>query len=249
MKIKRLFLLISVLCFSLLFTGCCEPVYTMTGEEEALITLYASKTVSKFNKNQQMGIANARVKEGELDDSYEADETAEETQQPIDEGSTEVELDPETGEPIVSEGQEVATEDAADTGFSVTDAFGIEGVEFTCSEFDVTTEYKTSNFVLSHVNGKQYLVLSIEASNTSDESVDFSALGDRSYSLSLNGGEKSSTQFTPLSNDLANYDGILAAGDKKSFILVFLFNDSSVENISSLELFVTSDGTTRGTTI
>ena len=44
---------------------------------------------------------------------------------------------------------------------------------------------------------------------------------NRTYSLSLNGGEKSSVQYTPLSNDLANYDGILAAGDTKSFVLVF----------------------------
>jgi hypothetical protein len=99
------------------------------------------------------------------------------------------------------------------------------------------------------VKGKKYLVLSIEASNTSSSSVDFSNYSDRKYSLSLNGGEKSGTQYTPLSNDLANYDGILAAGDKKTFILVFQFNNSSVENITSLELYVTSDGTTRGTTI
>ena len=35
----------------------------------------------------------------------------------------------------------------------------------------------------------------------------------------------------------------------KDMILVFSFSNSSVEDISSLELYVTSDGTTRGTTI
>ena len=33
MKIKRVFFFISVLCFSLLFTGCGEPLYAMTDEE------------------------------------------------------------------------------------------------------------------------------------------------------------------------------------------------------------------------
>ena len=252
MKIKRLFLLISLMCFSLLFTGCGEALYTMTAEEEAVITLYASKTVSKFNKNQMTGIANARVRDGELDDDYEADETEEAVEET--EENTEIEYDPETGEPIVSEDEEITdetTEDssAEDTGYSLTDAIEIDGVEFTCSEFDVAADYKTNNFVLSQVSGKKYVVLSIKAENTSDSSVDFSNYTGRTYSLSLNGGTKASTQYTPLSNDLANYDGILAAGETKSFILVFLFSDSSVENITSLELFVTSEDTTRGTTI
>ncbi|SOB91758.1 hypothetical protein [Pseudobutyrivibrio ruminis] len=252
MKIKRFFLLISVMCFSLLFTACGEPLYTMTEEEEAVITAYASKTVSKFNKNQTTGIANARVKPGELDDEYAPDETdSEETEEAIDEENTEVEYDPETGEPIVTDETEEGTaeEGSEDAGYSMTDAIEIPGVEFTCAEFDVAADYKTNNFVLSQVSGKKYVVLSIEAKNTSDSSVDFSKYTGRTYNLSLNGGAKESTQYTPLSNDLANYDGILAAGESKSFILVFLFSDSSVENISSLELFITSDGTTRGTTI
>ncbi len=249
MKIKSIILLISIMCFSLFFTGCGEALYSMTDEEEAVITLYASKTVSKFNKNQTIGIANARVKEGELDDEYEAEETEDETEEIIDEENTEVEYDPETGEPIEIEGEETSEEETEDAGYSFTEAIDIEGVEFTCSEFEVSNDYKTPNFVLSEISGKQYLVLTITAKNTSENSVDFSNYTDRSYSLSLNGGEKSSTQYTPLSNDLANYDGILAAGDTKTFILVFLFSDSSVENITSLELFVTSDGSTRGTTI
>ncbi|SFN97001.1 hypothetical protein SAMN05216351_102134 [Pseudobutyrivibrio sp. JW11] len=252
MKIKRFFLLISVMCFSLLFTACGEPLYTMTEEEEAVITAYASKTVSKFNKNQTTGIANARVKAGELDDEYEPDEAeSEETEEVIDEENTEVEYDPETGEPIVTDETEEGTDEegSEDAGYSMTDAIEIPGVEFTCSEFDVTSDYKTNNFVLQQVSGKKYIVLSIEAKNTSDSSVNFSNYTGRTYNLSLNGGTKASTQYTPLSNDLANYDGILAAGESKSFILVFLFSDSSVENISSLELFITSDGTTRGTTI
>ena len=250
MEFKRIFLLISIMCFSLLFTGCGEPLYEMTEEEEAIITLYASKAVSKFNKNQTIGIANARVRPGELDESYEPNEEEEIVDNSEGE-EAEVEIDPETGEPITSaeDSEEGENEESSDSGYSFTNAVDIAGVEFTCSEFDVSSEFKTPNYVLSQVSGKQYLVLSIEAENTSDSAVDFSKYSNRTYSLSLNGGDKSDVQFTPLSNDLANYDGILAAGDKKTFILVFLFSDSSVENISSLELFVTSDGTTRGTTI
>lgn len=239
--------------FSLMFTGCGEPLYAMTEEEEAIITAYASKAVSKFNENQTIGIANARVRTGELDEDYSQDEKEEEEATEVTEGEEQVEIDPETGEPIApAEGEaegEASEDSSADGGYSFTDAMNIEGVEFTCSEFDVTPEYKTKSFLLEKVSGKKYLVLSITAKNTSKSSVDFSKYADRSYSLSLNGGEKTKTEFTPLGNDLNNYDGLLAAGDTKSLVLVFLFSDSSVENITSLELFVTSEDTTRGTTI
>lgn len=253
MKIKRFCLLISIMSFSLMFTGCGEPLYAMTEEEEAIITAYASKAVSKFNENQTIGIANARVRTGELDEDYSQDEKEEEEATEVTEGEEQVEIDPETGEPIApAEGEaegEASEDSSADGGYSFTDAMNIEGVEFTCSEFDVTPEYKTKSFLLEKVSRKKYLVLSITAKNTSKSSVDFSKYADRSYSLSLNGGEKTKTEFTPLGNDLNNYDGLLAAGDTKSLVLVFLFSDSSVENITSLELFVTSEDTTRGTTI
>ena len=246
MKIKRFVLLITIMCFSLNATACGEALYEMTDEEEAVITLYAAKAVSKFNENQTVGIANARVKPGELDD----EETQEETAQ-LEEEKQEPEIDPETGEPIVADDSLNQEEEdtTSDAGYSFTDAIDVAGVEFTCAEFDVSTEFKTDNYVLTQVSGKRYLILSIEAENTSGSDVDFSEYTDRTYSLALNGGEKTESQFTPLSNDLSNFDGILAAGDTKSFILVFLFNNSSVENITSLELYVTSDGTTRGTTI
>lgn len=255
MKIKSLGLLISILSISFLFTGCGEPLMEMTAEEEAIITAYASKAVSKFNKNQTIGIANARVREGELDEEYSPDEPEEVTD---DEALEQPEIDPETGEPInvdassekTEESQEETAEDSSqDLGYSFTEAIGIEGVEFSCSEFDVSEEFKTKKFFMEKVSGKKYVVLSIEAKNTSDKSVDFSQYKDKSYSLSLNGKDKASASFTPLGNDLVNYDGILAAGDKKSLILVFQFSDSSVENITSMDLFVTSEGTTRGTTI
>ena len=253
MKIKRCMLLICVSCISLLATGCGELLYTMTAEEESIITLYASKTVSKFNKNQTTGICNARVKAGELEEEYEAtvDEENPSEEQPVDEEN--VQIDPETGEPIeIPDDTESSTSEdgGSDAGLSFTDAVDIEGVTFDCSSFDVATEFKPSqSFVLTEVNGKKYVILYVTATNTTDSAVDFSNYTDREYSLSINGGEKVSTQFTPVSNDLARFDGSLAAGASKDMILVFSFSNSSVEDISSLELYVTSDGTTRGTTI
>ncbi|SDZ79157.1 hypothetical protein SAMN02910384_00112 [Pseudobutyrivibrio sp. ACV-2] len=256
MKINRILLVTSVLCFSLLGTGCGDSLYQMSSEEEAIIALYSAKAVAKFNKNQITGIANARVRKGELDEEYkpsEEEEVAEAIEGEDNSEETETQIDPETGEPIIADDADEgaqAGQDGNSNGLSFTDAVGVDGVDFVCSEFDVSIEYKpTDSFILSRVNGKQYVILSIEASNTTEADVDFSGISKRTYSLSLNGGEKTNAVFTPLANDLANFKGKLGAGESKKFILVFLFSNSAVENISSLELFVTSDDSTRGTAI
>lgn len=251
MKIKRNLLLICVFCISIMVTGCGDPLFVMTAEEESIITLYASKTVSKFNKNQSTGICNARVKTGELDEDYEADQETEEEvpenpeeETPLDEENP----DMETGT-IDEEIPDSETEvDSEESGYSFTNAMGIDGVEFSFSSFDVSDVFQTSAYATNKVNGKKYVVLHIDAVNNSGSSVDFSTISDRTYSLSI-GEEKAEVVCVPVSNNLDTYDGVMKSGAEKSFVLVFLFNESSLENMSSLELFVTSDGTTRGTTI
>ncbi|SDH48174.1 hypothetical protein SAMN05421493_101650 [Pseudobutyrivibrio sp. 49] len=258
MKTNRIFLMISVLCFSLFATGCGEQLYEMTSEEEAIISLYASKAVAKFNKNQVIGIANARVKKGELDEDYEPDEEQADDEA-LEEADTGETIDPETGEVIPPEGEpgedseaqegaeEQAQEDVSvEAGYSFTNAVDISGVEFTCSKFDVSSDFKTSSFYMKPASGKKYLTLYIDAVNTTDGTVDFSQYSGRTYSLSLNGGEKNKAQITMLPNDLSSYKGTMSGKEKKTFVIVFSFSNSAVENISSVELYVTSDGATRG---
>ncbi|MCR5416383.1 MAG: DUF5067 domain-containing protein [Pseudobutyrivibrio sp.] len=259
MKIKRTMLLISIVSFSLLSTGCGTPLFVMTEDEEAVITMYAASMVSKFNKNQTIGVANARIREGELDEAYglapDSEEESTEPEVTDDENiSEEPQIDPETGETIAVEdetGEETAEEtESADAGYSFTDAIGIEGMEFTCSDFNVSDEFKPSSaFVLTQVSGKKYVVLNIKGTNTSDSSINFKDLGSRKFSLSINGGSAEQTQYTPLSNDLSTFDGTIKAGDSKSFVLVFLFSNSTVEDISSIQLNVSDGDQTRGTTI
>ncbi len=261
MKTNRIILAISVLCFSLLATGCGEPLYELTSEEEDIISLYASKAVAKFNENQVVGIANARVKKGELDEDYVPDEEDQTDDEAVGEENTGETIDPETGEVIPPQSeseenveaqseegaQEQTQEDTSvEGGYSFTNAVDIAGVDFTCSKFDVSSDYKTSSFYMKPASGKKYLVLYIDAENTTDGTIDFKEYSGRTYSLSLNGGEKSKAQVTLLPNDLSSYKGTMAGKEKKSFVIVFSFSNSAVENISSVELFVTNEGSTRG---
>ena len=246
MNFKRFYVTLCLCLVSLMFTGCGDTLYTMTADEETTVVLYAAKMVAKFNKNQTTGVCNARIRDGELDEAYGISSDSDENEEINDDISSDVsEVDPETGEEITSEGD---LEGNADTGLSFTDAIGIEGMEFSCSSFDVVDEFQTEYFVLTRVSGEKYLVLYIDGTNTTDETIDFSELSTRSYKLSV-GGSTSSTQNTFLDNDLSTFDGVIDASDSMEFILVFQFNSSELEDISSLSLLVDDNGQTRGTTI
>lgn len=233
-KPVSLFLLLAI-CLSIGFTGCGQEVYSLTEDEETTIALYAAKIVTKYNINQTTGICNARIKAGELDAvSSDASDTT-------DASAT---YNESTGELIAADNT------SSDAGYSFTDAIGIEGMDFTCSTFDVCSEFQASkSFILTEESGKKYLILYIDGINNSSQDIDFSALGSRTYNLSINSSADADSQLTILNNDLTSYSDVISAGDSKSFVLVFQFANSDVENITSLQLNVTSDGSTRGTTL
>ena len=245
MKFRRLALLSSVLCFSILATGCGEALYTMTDTEEETIALYAAKIISKYNVNQTTGICNARIRDGELDEAYgiTADDSSGDDNTEDFEDFSSGDLNTADGE----DGENSENIDVSD-GYSFTDAIGIEGCDFTCSSFDVTSEYKaSSSFVLTEVKGKKYLVLYINGENISDNDITFD--GNMDFTLKVNGSVSSSTQETFLSNDLSTFDGTIKSGEQKEFVLVFQFANSEVGEISSLDLEVTNNGVTRGVTL
>ena len=113
--------------------------------------------------------------------------------------------------------------------------------------FDVCDEYKASSkFVLTQEQGKKYLVLYIEGKNISDGDIEISR--GNHYELIVDGNKSASTK-TYVSKDLANFKGTVEKGATKDYILVFQYDNSSVEDISSVSLQVTNNGETRGTTI
>lgn len=239
MKFKRLLMLVMVFCFSICTTGCGEALYTMTDKEEEVVALYAAKMVTKFNKNQTTGICNARVKDGELPTNDVDDEIP--VEDLVDNNPV---VDPDTGDIVSGNTEELDISE----GYSFTDAIGVDGMEFSCSSFDVTEEFNTSSsFVLTQVKGKKYLVLYIDGVNTTGDDISFNSKGVK-YSLTI-GGNTSSTQFSFASNDLSTFDGKVSAGESKQFVLVFQFNNSIVENISSLSLEVSDNGEVRVVTL
>ncbi|MCF0131452.1 MAG: hypothetical protein HUJ71_06965 [Pseudobutyrivibrio sp.] len=244
MRIKRLILTVVLICFALGSTGCGEALYTMTEEEETVVTLYAAKMVSKFNKNQTIGVCNARVRPGELDDGYGT--TAEEN---IDEPQ---EVAPEVipNQDNLGETDNSQQDVSLNFGYSLTEVIGISGMEFSLDSFEVMNEYKASDyFVLTAGSGKKYLVLHFTGKNTSDAAIelDMGSVKGTTYKLYVNGAASATAQKTVLLEDLSSYFGTVSAGEEKEFVLIFQFSDSQVEDVSSIALEVTLDGITKAT--
>lgn len=243
---KRIVLTIIAICSSLCITGCGEALYTMTPEEETIVSLYAAKMVSKFNKNQLTGIANARVRQGELDEvrGISSEEEVAEVEAP-DYTADELEAMYQEG---ISENNE--ENESIPSGFDLNQAMGIEGIDFSITSLDVTNEFAAnSSFVLTEVTGKVYVVLKITGTNVSSGEVNFADYSAADYALSINGSSKFKTQYSFLDNDLSVFSGSIAEGESEDFVLVFQTDTATASDIKSINLEVTRDGENRGTTI
>ncbi|MCR4693814.1 MAG: hypothetical protein K5773_00640 [Pseudobutyrivibrio sp.] len=265
MKFKRALLLISIMSFSLFSTGCGEALYTMTDEEETIITLYSAKIVNKFNKNQTIGIANARIRPGELDEAYAArgidnpytaenealnyNQDATSSEEPTDTQNPDLE-NPELANGDTNPSQQAESGPSIDYSYSLTDAIGIGDLDFEYTGMDIDPSPDISKFYAIYAeSGKTFVVLHLDATNNTNSSVNFGDFDGNKYGLSVNNSSLYECYKTVVSNDLSIYNGSIEPGETKSFLLVFQLSSSSVSDTSSLGLSVDNNGNIRGTII
>lgn len=236
-------------CLVLMLTGCGETLYSMTEQEEDAIVYYSAKMVSKYNKCQTNGICNARVKDGELGDYDENDTPSDPTLDDAVEKLAQVVFDAADGN--VEGLLENTDEPAVHEGLSLSDTIGVSGIDFVLNGFAVSEEYKaSSSYILTKSVGKKYLVLNVTGTNKTSDSIDLDTTGDYSFKLIVNGGATAtSLQNTFLPNDLTGFKGSIKKDESHDFVLLFQFPDKDVENITNVDLEVTSGGSTRSTAL
>lgn len=271
MKIKKLLMFCLLICFMFGTTGCGDRLYELTDEESDIITIYAAKTVSKYNIRTGQGMCNAYVRDGELKFGNEVDNTTAQTPQNQDDvlNSLDQLLDELSGNnssssdsdntvvqnPGSSDGgnnnSSAPATGTVTSGLALSDTLAVDGVDFTLSTFDVTDVYNAgSYFALTARNGYKYLVLNIKAKNktTSPVAIDMLSRGSK-YILTVNGSHKQASQTTILLNDLSTYKGTLGAGESKDMALLFMFPNDQLSTIDSVGFSVETNGTTRSTTL
>ncbi|MCR5101578.1 MAG: hypothetical protein K6B41_09505 [Butyrivibrio sp.] len=111
------------------------------------------------------------------------------------------------------------------------------GLSLTYTGYYVSNSYPQDDdvFVISAGSGKKLLVLSFRVTNESSSSVNLDMVKvNPHFQVILNGENIGYTSITMLENDLSSYSGTIAAGEKKTLVLVKEISDSDAKGIDSL---------------
>ncbi len=227
-----LFALSILFCMTL--TGCGSTLYSLTDEEEQFIVDYSAKLVAKYNKATDVGVTRVYAAEEEETDSSDDESPSEDMNSSPTSSS---DLDGSSGQVADVENAESA---------SLTDAIGIEGLEFRYNSYDLETEYNDSDLVmLKAASGKIYLVMNFTVTNSGTNACDLDLLSlSPSFTATINGTTSAGCESTILMDDFTTYQGTLSSGASEDLVLLFSFSSSAVEDISNLELYATVNGQT-----
>lgn len=245
---KRIYGLLG-LCV-LLLCGCDEKLTSLTAEEEDIVAMYAAKVVAKHNVRLGQGVMRYRGKIEE-EASEEEEEQVEDIEEPAVSAAS---SDTESGDPVAEDAAGTAEPASSAYGdaepaddsipqVELSDALGIEGVQFVYQGVQVPKSLRLSSYYTlpDPKPGKKYVVASYDAANSTDRSVSVSVAALRpSFSASLNG--ETANAGMVLDHDLVTYEGTLEPGGSERLILLFEFSEAAASDLSDFNLQVSVDG-------
>lgn len=250
---KRLGLKIGVLlCASLLMMGCGNTIPELTEEQQDLVVEYAASTLLKYNKNYEGRLLDKtvlEVEEAKIDAREE--KIAAMQKEKLEKAKLNQKTDSSQKKTETASGGDVTdnSQTNVNTYTTIEEFLGLEQVTFTYTGYEVADDYPEQGenlfFVMNATEGKKLLVLKFKAENVSNEEaiLNMSQVGAR-YKVSVE-GEAKNALTTMLLNDLAYYQGTLAAGESTELVLVSEIPAERAENITTLELIVKNvDNTT-----
>ena len=217
MRRTRIKMMAAVMAATMLLGGCGDALYDLTDDEENVIVNYAAHIVTKYNTYQREGL------------TYVSPEEPEETQEDVTVPQT-----PEAAAPAVS----VAAAGSA----SLDQLFGADGIQMTYAGAQLAPGYMEGDYYeMTPDAGKQYLVLSIDVTNTGADGVGLDVLSvSPKFTVVLNQSVKSTAETTLLDTDFSTYQGTIPAGGSTRLVLVFQVPDD-VASADSVELYVQMD--------
>lgn len=215
MKLHKRILCGMLLCLCISLTGCGTTLTDMTEDEEEQVVLYAAKVVSKFNRAQDKGYSYVDPARKESGKEQQEETPSDDEQNQIDSGKT------------------------------LTEVMGIDGITFTYQGYEVTETFATQDVAIPDAEaGCAYLLLKIQVANTSDKSVEVDLLNHHvEYRLSVNNGEYIDCTTTLSMDDLSTYyNKDFGSGTTDDVVLIFHTKKENLQDITSLMLDVTVEG-------
>ena len=216
-------------------TGCGNAIPEMTMEQQELVVEFAASELLKYDVNYQ-----SKLTAPEPEQQPE-EEQGEQPKEPlIEEETLPEEIIADTDVTIVDNTGTVEAQNA-----SIADFLGLTDVEISYAGYETADTYpegeaKEAYFFMSATEGNKLLVLRFCALNVSEEelSIDLTKSQTR-YKIILNGTEKNALT-TMLLNDMAYYQGTLAANESIELVLLCEIQDDQTEFIDTLQLKIKS---------
>lgn len=240
MKSSKLKICALVLTMALVMSGCGDKPYTLTDQEKAIIVNYAAHVVAKYNKRQPDGLCYTAT-----------DKDTENTEQ---QPATETESGPEP-EPETSKGtaggttQQTTSEAPAEQSTqvpinSLAAALGLTGLSAVFTGSEVKSSYEQPDyFALEASNGKTFLILHIQLSNTTNADIACDMLSKKAaFTVTINGSITANAKTTILLNDLGTFQETIAAGASVDTVLLFEVPADQVTSVDQLDLKVDLNG-------
>lgn len=213
-------------------TGCGNAIPEMTEQQQELVVEFAAGELLKFDQKHVAKLMPVEMIEEEESVPEEAPAEAPASEE-------------EKQEPAESEGipaDEVTVIDhTEEMPESVDEFLGLEGVSITYTGYELTDSYPTETsddvfFFMSATENNKLLVLKFQAENVSGGEMMLDlAKGQTRYKIAVNGVEQNALT-TMLLNDMAYYQGTLAAGESVELVVVGEVSGGQAGQIESLSL-------------
>lgn len=221
----------AALMAAMLLGGCGEAPYELTEAEENVIVNYSAHVVTKYNTYQKEGLTYVWDEDTEEEETEVAEVVAENTQEAATEDTADA-----SGESV-----EVAeTETPSLPTATLYDLFGEPGLEVNYVGARIAENYVEDDYyVMNPDTNKNFLILGIDITNTSEVPVDVDYLSkDASFEVTLNGTTYATAETSLSLGDFSTFDGIVASGQTKETILLFQV-PAEVTSVESIKLVVT----------
>lgn len=218
--------------------GCGNTIPEMTEQQQELVVEYAANELLKFDRNHVV-----KLVELEEEEPTEAEEEA----TPDKAQPKEEEVPEEKGGVTADEVTVIdqTGENASVENVSIEQFLGLSDAEISYTGYETADSYPSDGteevyFFMEATGDNQLLVLKFDLKNTADgeKEVDLAASQVR-YKIGINGAEQNALT-TMLLNDMAYYQGTLAAGGSAELVVVGEIPADQADQITDLELVMKS---------
>lgn len=216
----------------LLLGGCGEVPYELTEQEENVIVNYSAHVVAKYNRHQKEGLVYvAQGAEEEMD--AEEMHTEDGTEASVPENGT-------PGENTTVAGTDTETVEVQQQA-TLEELFGVPGLKIGYAGASLLDSYMEDTYYAMYPDeGKQYLVLEIDITNTTEEPIEVDYLSDApEFQAVLNNEITSEAELTILTEDFSTFEGTIEPGETKDTVLLFQV-PVTITSVENLELIVSA---------